>query len=90
MSTLCLPIFFAAKKQRSDATDVEGPASSSRTKDQPPKKKPKIVKPHVVYVRDAKTERTRQAYLMEQKRKHYKQEDAAGVRLLEEGRVDIS
>ncbi|KAK5965516.1 hypothetical protein GCK32_022727 [Trichostrongylus colubriformis] len=69
MSTLCLPIFFAAKKKKSDATDVEGPASSSRTKDQPPKKKPKIVKPHVMYIRDAKTERTRQAPRMKQKEK---------------------
>nr|CDJ88201.1 hypothetical protein HCOI_00730600 [Haemonchus contortus] len=67
MRTLAQPIFFPAKRdKRDDAADTN--ASSTKPKDEPLKKKPKIVKPHVMYVRDAKAERNRHAHLMKQKK----------------------
>uniref|UniRef100_A0A7I4YDN3 CCHC-type domain-containing protein n=1 Tax=Haemonchus contortus TaxID=6289 RepID=A0A7I4YDN3_HAECO len=66
MRTLSQPVFFPAKRdKRDDAADTN--ASSTKPKDEPLKKKPKIVKPHVMYVRDAKAERNRHAHLMKQK-----------------------
>nr|CDJ85154.1 Zinc finger domain containing protein [Haemonchus contortus] len=67
MRTLSQPIFFPAKRdKRDDAADTN--ASSTKPKDEPLKKKPKIVKPHAMYVRDAKAERKRHAHLLKQKK----------------------
>nr|CDJ91492.1 unnamed protein product [Haemonchus contortus] len=67
MRTLSQPILFPAKRdKRDDAADTN--ASSTKPKDELLKKKPKIVKPHVMYVRDAKAERNRHAHLMKQKK----------------------
>ncbi|XGW02887.1 hypothetical protein V3C99_014708 [Haemonchus contortus] len=67
MRTLSQPIFFPAKRdKRDDAADTN--ASSTKPKDEPLKKKPKIVKPHAMYVRDAKAECKRHAHLMKRKR----------------------
>ncbi|KAK6058942.1 hypothetical protein COOONC_03464 [Cooperia oncophora] len=69
MSTLSLPIFFAAKKNKRDAAADDATTShDTTTKDEPQKKKAKILKPHVMYIRDAKEERNRQAPYMKQKR----------------------
>nr|CDJ81077.1 unnamed protein product [Haemonchus contortus] len=67
MRTLSRPIFFPAKRdKRDDAADTN--ARSTKPKDEPLKKKPKIVKPHAMYVRDAKAERKRHAHLMKHKK----------------------
>uniref|UniRef100_A0A7I4YAE4 RRP7 domain-containing protein n=1 Tax=Haemonchus contortus TaxID=6289 RepID=A0A7I4YAE4_HAECO len=67
MRTLSQPIFFPVERdKRDDAADTN--ASSTKPKDEPLKKKPKIVKPHVMYVRDAKAEHKRHEHLMKQKK----------------------
>uniref|UniRef100_A0A7I4YK92 Uncharacterized protein n=1 Tax=Haemonchus contortus TaxID=6289 RepID=A0A7I4YK92_HAECO len=66
MRTLSQPIFFPAKRdKRDDAADTN--ASSTKPKEEPLKKKPKIVKPHVMYT-SAKAERKRHAHLMKQQK----------------------
>ncbi|KAK5976011.1 hypothetical protein GCK32_002825 [Trichostrongylus colubriformis] len=70
MNTLSLPIFFAVKKKKDVANVKE--ALHHSTEDQPPKKKAKMMKPQVMYLRDAKTERRRYAHAMKQKGRHYK------------------
>uniref|UniRef100_A0A7I5E5W1 CCHC-type domain-containing protein n=1 Tax=Haemonchus contortus TaxID=6289 RepID=A0A7I5E5W1_HAECO len=60
MRTLSQPIFFPAKRNKRD--------DAAKPKDEPLERKPKIVKPHVMYVRDAKAERNRHAHLMKQKK----------------------
>ncbi|XGW33939.1 hypothetical protein V3C99_018012 [Haemonchus contortus] len=67
MRTLSQPIFFPAKRDKRDAA-ADTNASSTKPKDEPLKKMPEIVKPHVMYVRDAKAERKRHAHLMKQKK----------------------
>ncbi|XGW06472.1 hypothetical protein V3C99_016629, partial [Haemonchus contortus] len=55
------------KRDKRDAV-ADTTATSIKLEGKPPKKKPKITKPHVMYVRNAKAECARHAHFMKQKK----------------------
>ncbi|EYB93773.1 hypothetical protein Y032_0179g744 [Ancylostoma ceylanicum] len=67
MNTLSLPHFFVKKRDKRD----EEQGDDKDEAEKPPKKKTKMSRPDVMYLRDAKTERKKQSHLIKQKGKHY-------------------
>ncbi|KAL6734638.1 hypothetical protein Aduo_005156 [Ancylostoma duodenale] len=67
MNTLSLPHFFVKKRDKRD----EEQGDDKDEGEKPPKKKTKMSRPDVMYLRDAKTERQKQSHLIKQKGKHY-------------------